>query len=163
VRAFLHRRPAEALALHDKALAVNPNLAMAWALSAFNHVYLGNLDEAETRINRYKRLSPLDPHAFFYDTAFIQLNLLRRDYESAVVVGRSLSQLNPSFSNMLKPYLAALGHLRYEREAEQIRAKLLAVEPLFTTRVLRATAPYERSQDLDHIIRGLELAGIPSG
>lgn len=163
VRAFLYRRPDEALALHNQALALNPNLAMAWALSAFNHVYLGNLEEAEMRINRYKRLSPLDPHAFFYDTAFIQLNLLRRDYESAIVVGRSLSQLNPSFSNMLKPYLSALGHLRYTREAGIIRQKLLAVEPHFTTKILRETAPYARSQDLDHIIFGLELAGIPSG
>ena len=34
VRAFLHRRLREAIALHERALSLNPNLAMAWALSA---------------------------------------------------------------------------------------------------------------------------------
>ena len=78
VRAFLYRRPQEGLALHDKALAVNPNLAMAWALSGAAHLYQGNIEEAEKRISRYKRLSPLDPHAFFYDTLFIVISLLKR-------------------------------------------------------------------------------------
>ena len=48
-------------------LSLNPNLAMAWALSAIAYAYLGDADEAERRNNRYKKLSPLDPHAFFFD------------------------------------------------------------------------------------------------
>ena len=67
VRAFLHRSLREAAGLHERALELNPNLAMAWALSAITHVYLGDADEAERRNNRYKALSPLDPHAFFFD------------------------------------------------------------------------------------------------
>ena len=71
VRAFLHHRLREAIALHERALSLNPNLAMAWDLSGVAYAYLGDPDEAERRINRYKKLSPLDPHAFFFDTAFI--------------------------------------------------------------------------------------------
>jgi len=163
VRAFLYKQPHEGLALHDKALTVNPNLAMAWALSGVAHAYLGNLDEAERRITRYKRLSPLDPHAFFYDTAFIIVALLKRDYETAVVTGRTLSQMNASFSNMLKVYLSALGHLRYLREAAGVLEKLLVVEPDFSVRQFRQVAPYARQEDLDHIAVGLELAGVPEG
>jgi hypothetical protein len=33
VRAFLHHRMREAIALHERALMLNPNLAMAWNLS----------------------------------------------------------------------------------------------------------------------------------
>ena len=55
------------MALHERALSLNPNLAMAWALSAVAYAYLGEPDEAERRNNRYKQLSPLDPHAFFFD------------------------------------------------------------------------------------------------
>ena len=47
VRAYINHRLREALALHDRALALNPNLAMAWALSALTHIYLGELDEAQ--------------------------------------------------------------------------------------------------------------------
>ena len=67
VRAFLHRRLREAAALHERALSLNPNLAMAWALSAITYAYMGEPEEAERRNNRYKKLSPLDPHAFFFD------------------------------------------------------------------------------------------------
>ena len=67
VRAFLHRRLREAIALHERALSLNPNLAMAWALSAIAYAYMGDPEEAERRNNRYKKLSPLDPHAFFFD------------------------------------------------------------------------------------------------
>ena len=78
-------------------------------------------------------------------------------------MGRTLSQLNASFSNLLKPYLSALGHLRYAREATMVRDKLLAIEPEFTVTLFRETAPYARQQDLDHMAHGLELAGVPIG
>ena len=70
VRAFLHHRLHEATALHERALSLNPNLAMAWALSAITYAYLGDVDEAERRNNRYKKLSPFDPYAFFFDAFF---------------------------------------------------------------------------------------------
>jgi len=161
IRAFLHRRPQEALPLHELALQLNPNLAMAWGLSAFSHIYLGNLDEAEVRAHRYKRLSPLDPNAFFFDTAFIQIGLLKRDYESAVQVGRSLSQLNPSFSNMLKPYVSTLGHLGYLQEAGAIKRRLMEIEPTFTVARYLESSPLTLDRDRDHVALGLQLAGIP--
>ena len=95
VRAFLHRRLREAAALHERALVLNPNLPMAWALSAATHVYMGDIDEAERRNNRYKKLSPLDPHAFLFDAIFTLIHLLRRDYEAAVIAGRSNTQVGP--------------------------------------------------------------------
>ncbi len=124
VRAFLHRRLREAIALHERALSLNPNLAMAWALSAIAFAYMGDPDEAERRNNRYKKLSPLDPHAFFFDAFFILIHLLKRDYESAVAVGRAVSEMNPSFSATYKPYLAALGHLGRAQEAAAVRRRL---------------------------------------
>ena len=57
------------MALHERALTLNPNLAMAWSLSGVAFAYHGRPDEAERRMRRYKKLSPLDPHAFFFDTA----------------------------------------------------------------------------------------------
>ena len=95
VRAFLHQRLREAAALHERALSLNPNLAMAWALSAMTHAYIGNLDEAERRMRRYKNLSPLDPHAFIFDGFWGVIHVMKRDYEKAVEVGRTISQLKP--------------------------------------------------------------------
>ena len=162
VLASLHRRLPEAMALHDRALSLNPNLAMAWALSGVTQAYAGNLDEAERRYNRYKTLSPFNPHAFFFDAFLVLINLMKRDYEAAAEVGRTVVQLNPSFSAAYKPYLAALGHLRRDQEAAEIRRRLLALEPLFTIERFLKNNPIERECDKMHYAEGLRFAGIPT-
>jgi tetratricopeptide (TPR) repeat protein len=163
VRAFLHHRLREALALHERALTLNPNLVMAWNLSGVAYAYLGDLDEAEKRINRYKKLSPLDPSAFFFDTARIILALLQHDYEAALVIGREVSEMNPAFSAACKPYLAALGHLGATEEAEMVRNRLLAIEPNFTIAAFIEASPFHRIEDRDLVAAGLRLSGIAEG
>jgi DNA-binding SARP family transcriptional activator/TolB-like protein len=160
VRAFLHRRLREAMVLHERALSLNPNLAMAWALSGMTCAYAGDLDEAERRLNRYKLLSPLDPHAFVFDGFFGVIHLMRHEYERAVEVGRNISQLNPSFSATYRSYLAALGHLRRDQEAATIRRRLLALEPDFTIERFLRSNSMERESDKMHFAEGLRLAGI---
>jgi len=161
VRACLQRRPREASALHERALSLNPNLAMAWALSAVTRAYLGDVDEAERRNNRYKRLSPLDPHAFLFDGFFILIHLLKRDHEAAVAMGRAVSEMNPTFSENFKPYLASLGHLGRAQEAALVRRRLLTLEPGFSVERFLAATPLERESDREHYAEGLRLAGVP--
>jgi DNA-binding SARP family transcriptional activator/TolB-like protein len=160
IRAFLQRRPREALALHARALSFNPNLAAAWALSGITHVYIGELDEAARRLARYKQLSPLDPHAFLFDTGFVFVALLRRDHAAAAIAGRSVSELKPTFSAGCKPYLSALGHLGQSQEAKAVRQRLLSIEPRFTIREFLATSPLESEADREHVAEGLRRAGI---
>ena len=161
VRAYLHRRLNEAAALHERALSLNPNLAMAWALSAITYAYMGEAEEAERRNDRYKKLSPFDPYAFIFDGFYTVIHLLKRDYESAAVAGRAVTQMNPSLSAGFKPYLAALGHLGREQEASVARRRLLAIEPDFTIERFLKTTPLQRDSDRDIYAQGLRLAGIP--
>ncbi len=163
VRAFLHRRLREALVLHERALMVNPNLVMAWGLSAVAHTYLGRFDEAERRMRRYKKLSPLDPLAFFYDTNLILVALLKHDHETAVTIGREVSEMNPAFSAACKPYLAALGHLGRREEAALVRLRLLSIEPAFSVARFIEASPFERVEDRRHYDAGLRLAGLTDG
>jgi tetratricopeptide (TPR) repeat protein len=146
--------------LHERALSLNPNLAMAWALSAITYAYMGEADEAERRNDRYKKLSPFDPYAFIFDGFYTVIHLLKRDYESAAAAGRSVTQMNPSLSAGFKPYLAALGHLGREQEAAVARRRLLAIEPDFTIERFLETTPLQREGDRDLYAQGLRLAGI---
>ncbi len=161
VRAFLQRRLPEAAALHERALSLNPNLAMAWALSAITCAHMGELEEAERRNNRYKKLSPMDPFAFIFDGFFTVIHRLKRDDESAAEAGRGVPQMNPPMSAGGKPYLAALGHLGRTQEATVARRRLLAIEPDFTIERFLATTPLERESDRQLYAEGLRLAGIP--
>ena len=160
VHTFLHHRLREGAALYERALALNPNLAMAWALSGFAQLYLGELDEGERRLLHYKQLAPTDPNAFQYDVGFCHIALARRDYEGAVVAGRNASELNPAFSGSCKPYLSALGYLGQAQEAAVIRRRLLAIDPGFTVEAYLKVTPFKHLQDAEHVAQGLRLAGV---
>ena len=160
IGAVLRRRLPEAMALHNRALSVNPSLAMAWALSGAAHAYAGDLNEAERRTSRYKTLSPHDPHAFFFDSFLVLVALMKRDYEVAVELGRAAVQLNPWFSATYKPYLSALGHTRRDHEAVAVRRRLLALEPHFTIENFLKDNPIECDRNKRHYADGLRLAGV---
>jgi DNA-binding SARP family transcriptional activator/TolB-like protein/Flp pilus assembly protein TadD len=159
IRAMQRRIP-EAISLHERALALNPNLGMAWALSGLTHLYAGDLAEAERMLRQYKQLSPTDPFAFQYDIGFSTVALLKRDYEAAANLGRAASELNPDFGPAYKPYLAALGYLDRAQETTLIRRRLLAAELGFNLRRLLASTPFARAEDRDLIMEGLRRAGV---
>jgi DNA-binding SARP family transcriptional activator/TolB-like protein len=160
VRAVLNRKPHEAAPLHERALELNPNLAAAWVLSAVTHIFLGDMNEAERRYQRYKVLSPLDPYSFMFDGLFALFHVLKRDHQAAVTIGRSVTQLNPSYTAGYKPYLSALGHLGGTREAGLILRRLLTIDPSITVERCLRLFPMQRSADRDHFALGLRLAGM---
>jgi len=160
VRAFIDRNLPEAVALHERALDLNPNLAAAWALSAITQVLRGDVKEAERRYARYKVLSPLDPYSFMFDALFGAVHLLKHDCQAAVTVGRTVTQLNPTYTAGHKLYLSALGHLgRGEETAVGLR-RLRAIDPDVTVERCLATFPLERPADRDYFAEGLKLSGL---
>jgi tetratricopeptide (TPR) repeat protein len=160
VRAFINRDLPAAEALHDRALELNPNLATGWALSAITQILLGNLKEAERRYNRYKELSPLDPYSFMFDGLFGVIHLLKGDYQSAMTVARTITQLNPSNSAGYKLYLAALGHLGRAEETGIVLRRLRAIQPDITIERCLSVFPLARQADRDIFAEGLRLGGM---
>jgi DNA-binding SARP family transcriptional activator/TolB-like protein len=161
VRSFLGKRPAEGAALHERAIALNPNLALAWCFSGLAQSYLGQHDEALRRMYQAVRLSPSDPHLFFFDHALIMPHLLLAEYENAAEIGRRAVELNPWFSSAYKGYLAALGYLDRVRECEAVLARLLELEPGFSVEGAVARSPMTRGADRDRYAEGLRRAGLP--
>lgn len=160
VRGFLHKRPEEALALHEKALSLNPGLPLAWCFAGLANSYLGRHTEAIKRIDRAKHLAPHDPHAFFFDMALMMPHYLLGDFATAASLGRRAVELNPGFSSTYKGYLAALGQLGHEQEAARIRARLLALEPAFSISDALERSPMMRTQDRALYADGLRRAGL---
>jgi DNA-binding SARP family transcriptional activator/TolB-like protein len=160
VRGFLGKHPAEAIALHERAIALNPNLAVAWCFSGFAYSYVGDHDEALRRINHAIRLSPADPHMFFFDMALVIVHLMRGDYTNAVEAGRRAVELNPLFSSTYKSYLCALGWMGLMREATEVRDRLLSLEPGFSLDKAIERSPFLRAEDVARYAEGLRRAGL---
>ena len=161
VLGFLRRRAAEGLELHERALALNPHLALAWCFSGLSLSYMGRHEEAIERIAQARRLSPFDPHGFFFDMAAMMPYLMSQSHELAIERGNRAMALNPTFSSTYKGHLAALGHLGRVVEAQDLQARLLTLEPGFCVRDAVARSPLTRPEDLAHYAEGLRLAGLP--
>ena len=160
VRGFLRHRADEALELHERALEINPHLALAWCFSALAFSYLGRHREALERVTLARKLAPFDSHGFFFDMAATMPHLMLHDYERAVELGHSAIALNPNFSSTYKGQLAALGHLGRRAEASDVLAQLLALEPGFCVRDAVARSPLIVQEDLAHYATGLRLGGL---
>jgi DNA-binding SARP family transcriptional activator/TolB-like protein len=160
VRGFLARRPEEANALHDRAIKLNPNLALAWCFSGLTHIYLGRHEEALRRINVAQRLSPSDPHGFFFDTTLTLAHLMRGDYASAVEAGRRAVEINPLFSSGYKAHLSALGWQERTGEAAEVLSRLLVLEPGFSVQEAVRRSPFSRIEDVARFADGLRRAGL---
>lgn len=160
VQAFLHHRVEEALVLHRRALALNPNLAMAWVFLGMAESYAGRHAQGLAHLDRYRELAPCHPHGFFFDAARgIPLLLLHR-HEEAVEVGRAATALRPGLSYPYKTYLAALGHLGLGAEADDVRTRLLAIEPGFSVAEALRRTPVRGAADRAHYAAGLRRAGL---
>ncbi len=160
VRAFLHHRVPEAVALYERALALNPNLPMAWVFSALALSYRGEHEEALRRWDKYKRLAPLHPHAFFFDSARLVPLLMMKRHEEVDAAARQVTALHAGFTFPYKAWVSALGHLGRLEEAAVARERLVAMEPDFTLAKARERIPLARPEDLAHYLAGLRKAGL---
>ena len=163
VRAFLHREAEEGISLHERAIALNPNLALAWCYCGLAHSYLGLHTDAIRHIQHARRLSPHDPHGFFFDMALMMPFLLSGDYEAAVQSGRRARTEHPGFTSTYKGLLSALGLLGLKNEAATLWKELSRLEPQFSVQEAIRRSPLLRQDDLNLYAEGLRLAGVPEG
>lgn len=160
VRAFLHHRVAEAVSLYERAVALNPNLPMAWVFYALTLSYRGEHAEALRHWDRYKSLAPFHPHAFFFDSARLVPLLLLHRHADVDKAAREVTSLHAGFTFPYKIWLSALGHLGWAKDAADVRARLIAMEPDFNLIKARERAPFQPAKDLDHYVEGLRKAGL---
>jgi tetratricopeptide (TPR) repeat protein len=121
---------------------------------------MGRHEEALRRITVALRLSPSDPHGFFFDMALIMPHLMRGDYPAAVEAGRRAVEINPFFSSTYKGYLSALGWMDRPREAREVLLRFMALEPRFSVMEAISRSPLSRPEDIARYAEGLRRAGL---
>jgi DNA-binding SARP family transcriptional activator/TolB-like protein len=161
VRAFLERRPDEALRLHERAIAANPALPLSWCYSGLAESYIGNGSEAVRRIRHGKGLAGVDPYDYFMENSLCIAHLLAKQFEEAAIHGRRAIALNPGFSSSHRGYLATMGHLNAREEAASSLSTLLKLEPGFSVERALSRSPFATSEGLALFSEGLRAAGLP--
>lgn len=156
----LQKRHDEAMELFERALALNPSCAAAWARSAATLFYIGRPEEALERLNRAMRLSPFDHYMFWHLTICGGASFVAHRYdESAGWLGKAL-RLNPGFNGARRLQIAALVRTGEQAEARALAEQLLVDCPDFSVEAFGRLSPLQRPH-LDDLLSALRQAGLP--
>jgi len=163
---MLTNRPAEGIAEHERALALDRNAAYAHASIGWAKSLLGRSAETEAHILEAFRLSPRDIHAFRWMNAIgIAKSQMGADAEALAWLRRSIeaNPNNPMAHFFLAAVLARLGDLNEAKAAVQAG---LARNPSFTIRRFRAGSWSDNQTYVawrERMNEGLRMAGLPEG
>ena len=161
VKAYAQHDLRGALQLHNEATKRNPNLPIAWTLSAFAKCYIGDHASAIRHCQTALALSPRDPHIFLVKHAEMAAHLFRRELDEADDLGAAVLELQPHHASALMIHMAVLGHLGRRDEARRYLSALTSVDPTATVQSIVARAPLQ-PDDKEYYAEGLMLAGVPT-
>jgi tetratricopeptide (TPR) repeat protein len=149
------------IALTDKALVLNPNLASAWFLGGYLRIWIGRPDDALTFLERAMRLSPVDPEMFRMQAGMAMAHLFAGRTETASAMAEKAYRHLPSFL-MAAATVAACHALAGDRgKAQSAIDQVRRLDPALRLSNLTDWLPIHRSQDLATLTEGLRKAGLP--
>ncbi|MFO1107829.1 MAG: tetratricopeptide repeat protein [Bradyrhizobium sp.] len=153
-KAYILRDTPAAAEMVDRAVALNPNSAIAWSYRGFVYIYAGMSEEALHSYEQAMRLSPLDPMRFGIDAmiGIAQLGVGR--FEQALNAARKSISKHASFLPAYLCLASALAHLGRREEADQAVRKILELQPGFRAASRKGQWPALYAE-------GLLKAGLP--
>ncbi len=164
VQKRLHRNLNQALVAFERAVALDPNLAVAQNYIGQIKVFLGRADEAAQHTLKAIQLSPRDPQLaeWYYQMAIIHIH--QQNYDEAVEWARRGVQTNPNLRYPYRVLAAALALSGRIDEARTVAAELRRRYPHETISAFRRREAwpdvgYRAGQNRE--IEGMRLAGIP--
>lgn len=149
------------IALLDRAVFLNPNLASAWFLGGFLRTWHGECESAIEHFERAMRLSPVDPERYRMQAGIAMAHLFAGRIETASAwAERSYGNL-PSFL-MVVALIAATRALSDRRDdARRAIEEVRKLDPAL--RISNGTnwLPISRPEHLSIFADGLRKAGLP--
>jgi tetratricopeptide (TPR) repeat protein len=150
-----------AVALLDKALLLNPNLASAWFLGGFLRAERGDPEAAIEFFTRAIRFSPLDPEMFRMQAGMAMSQLFAGRFDLALSWAEQSFRQLPSFMFVVLVIVAChalAGRMEQARDAADHLRKL---DPEFRISKLEGWIPIRRPEHRARFTNGLRLAGLP--
>jgi tetratricopeptide (TPR) repeat protein len=147
--------------LIERALTLNPNLAMAWIFSGWVKISLGSPELAIERLTQAMRLSPQDPYYFGARAAMASAHLAAGRYDEALSWAETAMRTKPSY--VLGPLIAAASAALAGR-GEAVRKAMVLVrenDPQLRLSNLKEVISYLQPAEFARWQEGLRVAGLP--
>jgi TolB-like protein len=150
-----------AVALLDKALLLNPNLAAAWFLGGFLRAERGDPEVAIEFFTRAMRFSPLDPEMFRMQAGMAMSHLFAGRFDVALSWAEQSFRQLPSFVFVVLVIAACQALSGQMEQAREAVDHLRRLDPAFRISKLEGWIPIRRPEHLATFTNGLRLAGLP--
>jgi len=151
----------EGVELLDRAIALNPNLARAWAMSAVVQNLIGNPELAIAHNENAMRLSPRDVafHLIMHTSA--RACFYARRYDEAIAWSTKAMRQSPRGHDQSLPHLiASYSVTQQHAEAEAACRRLREIDPHFRISTFLPATRHRNPEDIVRLREGLRLAGV---
>ena len=148
------------LAALGRAVALNPNSALAFGASAVVHCFAGDYGTAIEHGQRALRLSPFDPLSYRPLIALAYAHLFTGRHEEAAEYAERAVQANPGFDVSHALLVASLVELGRLEEAREAAGRLMAAFPTFRI-ARRRRAGFRDTARFEAYLAALRQAGLP--
>jgi TolB-like protein len=149
------------IALIDRALVLNPNLAAAWFLGGFLRLWRGESDDAIERFAHAMRLSPLDSEMYRMQAGTAMAHLLAGRFDIASSWAEKAYRELPSFLMVVAVIAASHAFAGRAGEARRAMDHLRELDPTLRISNLKEWLPLQRPEHLATFGDGLRRAGLP--
>jgi adenylate cyclase len=167
----LQGRPEEAVAEHERALALDPSNVDAAANLGFDYVDLGQFDKSVEYFDKALLASPYDRGLFGWYEGKTRADFGLKRYEQAIELARKAIAINPNYAQLAHAILvAALAMSGRDAEAREALKRYLALPSTGPLRTIAAFKAYlspvsdrdPRFLELnERTFDGLRKAGMP--
>jgi TolB-like protein/class 3 adenylate cyclase len=160
VYSYVLEEPETGAALAARAVALDPNLAMARLWAGWAQVYLGNHDAAIEQFSAAIRLSPIDPHLFLPQTGMAFAHFFAGRYEEGMSWALSAIQRQPNFPGAQRILMANLALAGRMAEARRACDSVLQTDAALRISGIKS-APFRQPEDVEKLGQAWRIAGVP--
>jgi TolB-like protein len=157
----LLRRTDIASARYDEALRRNPNESLAWLLKGALHAFCDEPTPAVAAAEKARRLSPIDPFQYYYESLSSTALLAAGRYEEALAFAERSLRRHNRHTSTLRTKLTALHYLGRADEARTAGREILRRQPGFTVAGYLGGHPAGSHEIGRRVATALRAAGIP--
>jgi TolB-like protein/class 3 adenylate cyclase/tetratricopeptide (TPR) repeat protein len=147
--------------LLDRAVALAPNLAIAWNFSGWIRIYLGEAEVAIDHLERAIRLDPLNPFLYNSHNAVAAAYFLAGRYEIAAQWAEKALHELPRYLPAIRIAAASYALSGQIGRAQTYVGQMLEIDPSLRASNLKGIVPFRQMTDASRYVDGLRKAGLP--
>jgi len=148
-------------ASYESALTANPSNALAWLLKGTLHAFRSEGQLAVDHTERALKLSPLDPHRYFYDSLAATACIANCQYDRALALARRSLRANRKHTSTWRVMTIAQWQLGQFEEARRSAQELMKLQPTLTVSGWLKGSPAAAYPIGRAVAEVLRQAGVP--